>query len=793
MSEVTLDIQSGTLLNGHVIDDGHFGANYLFNRVQFDEHIGDGAFDETANLLGVGHVRYPGGTITETTFDLANPDNTLQTTSLLTGAPIPQTDQHQLTPLTQFLEAAVTADLQVTIVLPTARYLDAITAGGQASAAVEAEIKAFIADLMARDGAHLIEMIEIGNEFAALGLTPAEYGQIADAMLVWVTEALATIPGNDPDLALQASQRGARLDETQEIVAQLSAPAKAAVDAIVLHNYRPTPWEEAATTTAKFSHVAEAERLLGRELDTVLTEWNVANGSPNDGLLQGAGLLEMFNQHARQGVDLAHVWPILQNNSTRLAADVDDPDAAAELMIGGEIFKQLSTSLRGAQVVNIDPHLQLDSDAATDALIHAYAADESGGAVLFLSSLEAVATEVTLDLSAISGLIEGAETLWITRTTVADGIDPTSAGALPVTHAIAADPTAELTFDLDPYEIVRLEYAGGGLPVAITHDAAGVQDIRPSQDADVIVLENDGARDLVRGFQIGRDRLDVSDWGIASFEDLEIVGRARKDGSISWIEIRDQLGEAEVALRFATGPLDPDRLTAESFIFAAEAAAPPLDPGGPDGLGFDDIHATDAGEVFRLADDGVRDLLRGFELGVDLLDVSIWEAVDIADLDIVNVQRRDGSVNWVEIRDATGQAELAVRFTGAPLDAANLTADSFLFADAGAPDPAVPRQVDGAGFDDIRGETGAEIFQMADDGVRDTLRGFEHGVDRIDVRALGAEQLSDLTFTDILRRDGTVNWIEVVDADGDAEFLLRFSDTSIQSAALLTNDDFVFA
>ncbi len=42
----------------------------------------------------------------------------------------------------------------------------------------------------------------------------------------------------------------------------------------------------------------------------------------------------------------------------------------------------------------------------------------------------------------------------------------------------------------------------------------------------------------------------------------------RKEGSVSWIEVSDGDGEAELILRFSGGAQDAERLTAEDFIFA---------------------------------------------------------------------------------------------------------------------------------------------------------------------------------------------------------------------------------
>lgn len=792
MLVVTLQAENRDLFVGDAVTSALFGGNYLFNRESFQEGVADGAFDETAEFLGIRHVRYPGGTIAETQFNLANPDNTRQETNLITGAVIANTAQHELTPLSEFLAYADAADVSVTVVLPTAQYLDAILQGGAALTAAEVEIKRFIVDLMSRPEAGQVELLELGNEWASIGLTATEYGRIANLMAVWVDEALGAFSGPHPGIAVQLSQRGARLDETDAILSELSAEARDAIDSVILHNYRSTPWQESGKTEDKFSHVAHAEQVFGREMDIVMSEWNVGNKSANDGLLQGAGILEMFNQHLRLGADIAHIWPLFENNSTRLAADVVDAGVPADLMIGGEIFRQMTVSLTGMRVLDIAPYLQLDDDVDADALVHAYAADDQGGAVVFVSSLEGTALDLTLDLSAIGALVGQSGHLWMTRTSVADGVDPIAPNALPETHAISVTPGDVLEVALAPYEIVRFEYAGFGVPLAVTEDTDGIQDMRLAGGPDVVVLANDGARDLVRGFEPGRDRLDISDWGIAQLDDLTIRNLLRKDGSVSWIEIRDLSGDAEVLLRLADAPLDAARLTAKDFIFAATAAPPPIDPGGPDTLGLDSIRATAAGEIFRLADDAERDVLRDFDLGRDKLDVSIWEATRFEDLELKNILRKDGSVNWVEVRDTTGQAELVFRFAGAPLDAASVTADSFLFAQAGDPDPATPRLVGTGAVDDLRGTDVAEVFQMQDDDLLDTIRNFRQGSDLIDVRAYGARNFEDLHVSDAIRADGSVSWIMVSDATGSEEFLLRFDQGKALSAAALTAEDFVF-
>jgi tRNA A37 threonylcarbamoyltransferase TsaD len=54
-----------------IISQGIFGSNILATR----DHLGQGdTFDDVANTLGLQSLRYPGGSLIEHYFDLADPD-----------------------------------------------------------------------------------------------------------------------------------------------------------------------------------------------------------------------------------------------------------------------------------------------------------------------------------------------------------------------------------------------------------------------------------------------------------------------------------------------------------------------------------------------------------------------------------------------------------------------------------------------------------------------------------------------------------------------------------------------
>ncbi|MFV0410865.1 MAG: hypothetical protein ACK5LJ_14565 [Paracoccus sp. (in: a-proteobacteria)] len=95
----------------------------------------------------------------------------------------------------------------------------------------------------------------------------------------------------------------------------------------------------------------------------------------------------------------------------------------------------------------------------------------------------------------------------------------------------------------------------------------------------------------------------------------------------------------------------------------------------------DDIQLEWPIQTVIMADDGVVHLVRGFDPGTDLLDLSAF-ASGMEDITISNQLRSDGSVRWIEIADRTGETELVLRFDAdTPLDASALTTDDFIFAD----------------------------------------------------------------------------------------------------------------
>ncbi|MFK7944327.1 MAG: CARDB domain-containing protein [Paracoccaceae bacterium] len=320
----------------------------------------------------------------------------------------------------------------------------------------------------------------------------------------------------------------------------------------------------------------------------------------------------------------------------------------------------------------------------------------------------------------------------------------------------------------------------------------GFDDFRGVAGSEVYGLLDDGVRDLIRAFQFGLDQIDVSAFA-ENFGDLTISNQTRGDGSVNWVNIADFRGEIEVGIRFGDGtPLDAAALSARDFIFSDVPIQ--RDQTLQDLPGFTDLAGADTRDTFVMLDDGERDLIRGFDPDNDMIDVSAF-AESLADLTITNQTRSNGSVNWVNIADFFGEVEMGLRFDGGTLDADRLDADNFIFSDVPIERvPLINVLTDSFGFSDLRATSGADLFVMQDDGVRDIIRGFEPGRDQIDLTAFGLSSFNtDIATSNLLRRDGSVNWVEVFAGSGDeADFIVRFDAGTLLDQSSITADDFIF-
>jgi hypothetical protein len=484
----------------------HFGANILSTRDRLGE---DGTYDDAIDYLGVGTIRYPGGSLTERYFDITDPDQ-LMTQHYLTGADQP------LLPYSEFMAFAEETGRSVLVVLPTRTQLGQQTdANGDRFAAIDEEaLRDFVRDTL--DGFHgspVIAGFEIGNEYWDSGeMTSVEYGRVASAMARIVDEELTS----HPDFESRFSQTmihvqmgmengfaglSERYEGTaQEQLAQAAQDFNLVLDDSLIYSSGQVAWAKVANLLVirEFDLPEERDAVDGIvahvysrgedvpsshsfELRTltktwgedfpdarpIVTEWNVRaperDAETEFGLVQAGEMLDLVQAFGLYEVSGAYVWAVQQGSESNLAGDEGDP---AE-KVGGAFFRMMSQELPGTRAIVLDGADRRESELVLEnAEAHVFAGGEK--MVLYLQSTNTEDThETTLDLS---GLITGFDAIRMTKLGVEAGDAPGSSSAQPVLTEL--DPQEHhdngfLTVTLAPREIVQITMEGADFTPAL--------------------------------------------------------------------------------------------------------------------------------------------------------------------------------------------------------------------------------------------------------------------------------------------------------------------------------------
>jgi hypothetical protein len=482
---------------GNVISDDLFAANTLFSSNYLDP---GGAYDRMLQELNWSGLRFPGGTITEQMFAPGAPfvdrffDNSRPSGLSDTGEP------RIVTAPAAFAYAAERG-LTMHFTQPTKNYFaDDVDGDG---IRVPSQFGLYLildqTDRIIRGAYGDIDItsFEIGNEFwyAQLApIRPEEYGIIVDRVASGMQALFDSYERElgGPDQWTQpliAAQSGTSWlpQANAAIFNELNLDAREALDAVIQHYY-PQTYTIAGTRQRTFDRMDEWQELDGvqQDLQYFVSEWNIQNGG-EAGLIQTSGMLEMMRTMIVRDVDYAAVWGTQYFSlGSRLAALERDPTAPGgldyTLTPAGEIFRMMSENLRGLQVIDTDtpaslrafidtPQSQRPPAGAEQLVMHAYGSADT--TIIFISSRSDIPIDVTLDPGTLVpsfqhvwgellGVMDDPATL-----TVDEG-DYASRFALPYIQTFnqaELQGTEGLSFTLQPYEVMKLEFTIGNVGV----------------------------------------------------------------------------------------------------------------------------------------------------------------------------------------------------------------------------------------------------------------------------------------------------------------------------------------
>ncbi len=477
-----------------------FGGNFLFHR---DQLTTQGGFQELAQDLGVEHLRYPGGSVTEEYFDITAP-NKASTLDEKTGETV------DLVPMSEFLEAANASGQSVTIVIPTKHYLyNGVDKNGDRYEDINTQdLSDFVEFLVSGSfGPVDIDAFEIGNEYWGSGqMSAVEYGRVASAVSKIIDDKLTEMSLNFPaaddiDIVVQSGTNNnfSRLDieyanrnSGKEIISDIEEKYDITlgddylyssgevnwmkvnnalireqfdefefegVDGIATHIYSKGGGNE-VSRDFQLNLIKDTWQTENPEIQTSVTEWNLQSipslGRDEDyGLKNAAELLEIMEEFSAHSVDLAHVWPLLQNTKNALGNGFEYED----LTPAGEMFKLMEEILPNTRPIDLSGSARGQNELELgDISVHTFA--NSSQLSLFVASKVEGVTSSEIDLS---GLVAGQQGIRIDILGVEEGDQPGSNKSTATLETIGtAEANTEylrggiLSVDLDSYEIMRV-------------------------------------------------------------------------------------------------------------------------------------------------------------------------------------------------------------------------------------------------------------------------------------------------------------------------------------------------
>lgn len=374
-----------------------------------------GTFNNAFDYLGGGHVRWPGGTLSEERPDVYS----LDIPGLFDGTQSYTPDPTRYRPdLEAMLAFAVQRDIGMSLVIPTAAYATDFAAG-------QSDLYNLLADLDAGTYGALPKMLEleIGNEFyarAEFAPAPQIYGALAGSFLETVEQFFV----DNPTSALSNVVRvGVQVGRTQaEDIAIRNAISPDTLDRIdfLIAHHLPYRFEAIdkktqAVSTGSGTIMMSRPDLIAAELtawqDLIrsynpgahlsglhMTEWTIGDASltstPNLtfqdlGARQASAILEHFATYTALGIDTADFWGVGIINPNAIV------DERGEVNVGGEMFRMLSGALEGKRILN---GFQ-DFDRSDDVSIYSFRDIDTLDVFLAANDLVQNQTSLTLDLS----------------------------------------------------------------------------------------------------------------------------------------------------------------------------------------------------------------------------------------------------------------------------------------------------------------------------------------------------------------------------------------------------------
>lgn len=475
----------------------HFGVNFIAG---YNQTLPEGNFEQVIQSLGAGHIRYPGGTVTEQYFD---PHGSVWEDLFENDEDFAiAEDGRTIEGPGRVFEFAARNDLEVTFVLPTGSIVRTVNGEIIVDESAVEKVQELVADILqGRFGEVTIDSFEIGNEYYVFPeMSAEEYSAVANELILVIDDAIQEFASNfdlpadwiAPGISVQ-SGAGWLDGDNDAIIEGLSDDALEAVTGVAAHYYS-SDLNAVGARNAHLSQISDWENATAiDDLDYHISEWNISG--TDTGMAQASSMIEAFDVMLGQGVDTSSIWGAqLRYLDCGLSVNTGSEDlelADSRLSVSGEMISSMSESLIGLQSIvyhgddlvevrNSNDHLVSHESGAY--LVHVFGSEER--AVIYISSR--ADENINLDLD-IDGYFGDTSHVWGETLTSRDDnstgwrdeSDPLSAYGIADFDTLSSyDVFGLKPITLEPFEVLRLN-------VQLTSEGITMEDHDPLVSSDI--------------------------------------------------------------------------------------------------------------------------------------------------------------------------------------------------------------------------------------------------------------------------------------------------------------------
>lgn len=176
----------------NIIGGSHFGVNFI---VGYNQTLPEGNFENIVQQLGTGHIRYPGGTVTELYFD---PNGSVWQDLFENDQDFSTAENgHIIEGPSRVFDFASRNGLEVTFVLPTDSLVSMVNGHPVVDEAAVEKVQMLVKDILdGRYGDVQISSFEIGNEYYAFpNMSAEEYASVANELVIAIDDAIQEYVG----------------------------------------------------------------------------------------------------------------------------------------------------------------------------------------------------------------------------------------------------------------------------------------------------------------------------------------------------------------------------------------------------------------------------------------------------------------------------------------------------------------------------------------------------------------------------------------------------------------------